>query len=428
MSVMPSRRRIEAALHQVTERFAAELAQPSAQTPDWSEFGWTMARAGAVLHGVTPLLASTTRWQAPAPWRQFAEEQRQATALRHERLMALLSRIDEQSCNAQLPIMALKGAALHRLGLYRAGERPMADLDLLVAPRDVRRAQDLLEAIGYHEVAVVWKHRMYEPHAPSHAPRGEARFGEHASATIKIDLHTRIAERLAASATDLTEHVWPREPSAGLNPYPSLVALLLHVVLHAAGNMTGLGLRLIHLHDIALLAARMQPADWSALLASRVGGRPPWWALPPLELVSRYYPERIPATVLSTLRPLCSRRLRALARRRKLSEVSYSTLRIRALPALSWARTLSDKLGYIRSRIGPDAEIGAELAVTRRESWASGSTWFGQSQGRRILQWLVARPRPATMYALHAAWADQAAPATPRPPDADGRDDAAQTR
>ena len=33
------------------------------------------------------------------------------------------------------PVQALKGAALHRDGLYRADERPMADLDLLVLPQ-----------------------------------------------------------------------------------------------------------------------------------------------------------------------------------------------------------------------------------------------------------------------------------------------------
>jgi hypothetical protein len=41
-------------------------------------------------------------------------------------------------------------------------------------------------------------------------------------------------------------------------------------------------MRLIHLHDIALLAARLSSEEWQQLTQLRVAGRPMWWAVPPL--------------------------------------------------------------------------------------------------------------------------------------------------
>jgi hypothetical protein len=46
-------------------------------------------------------------------------------------------------------LVALKGAALHAQGIYSAGERPMADLDLLVSEDNMARATELLTELGF---------------------------------------------------------------------------------------------------------------------------------------------------------------------------------------------------------------------------------------------------------------------------------------
>jgi Uncharacterised nucleotidyltransferase len=423
VTALPPLPRVERALVQATEYFAAELLQPTGQAPNWSDFEWSMARAAAVLHGVTPLLAGVLRWRGPREWERFVSQQRIHTALRQQRIEALLARIDEQARRAGVAIVPLKGAALYRLGLYSGGERPMADVDLLVAECDTGRSQQLLQALGYLDTAVSWKHRVFEPaeNAVAIVRKAAAAFGEHADRPIKIDLHTRIAERLPLLAADVSELMFPAAPHPGLNCYPSTVALFTHLLLHAAGNMVVRALRLIQLHDLALLAARMQDDDWVRLLTSRREDRALWWAVPPLELVARYYPQAIPGAVLATLRPDCPRTLRGVSRRQTISQVSFATLRIEAFPGIAWSTSMSEKLDYIFGRVIPSRELlEKRVAIRTSEAWAAQNSWSEMSQGGRILKWILGRPpRPPAMHAVRCALEDPANHAAPRPPRAD---------
>ena len=106
--------------------------------------------------------------------------------------------------------------------------------------------------------------------------------------------------------------------------------MLVHLLLHAAGSMLVRTLRLIQLHDLALVAARMGEEDWARLLACRVDNRALWWAVPPLEMVARHYRQAIPGAVLGCLRRSCPRTLRGVSRRQTISEVSLARLRTEA--------------------------------------------------------------------------------------------------
>jgi hypothetical protein len=419
---LPPLPRVEQALRQATELFAAELADPGRERPKWNEFEWRMARAAAVLQGVTPLLAGILRWRGPRGWERFLSQQRIHTATRQLRIVALLARIDEHSRRAGVAMVPLKGAALYRLGVYSGGERPMADVDLLVAEADAGRAARVLQGLGYLDTSVNWKHRVFEPaeHATALVRKAAASFGEHADRPIKIELHTRIAERLPLHPVDATALVFPAAPHPGLNSYASTAALFAHLLLHAAGNIVPRGLRLIHLHDLALLAARMNEEDWAELLATRCDDRTLWWTVPPLELVARYYPQAIPSGVLPVLRPACPRPLRGVARRQSLSEVSFVRLRIDAFPGIAWSSSMSERLRYMFGRVVPSRQLLAGRADTRADAWAAHSSWCHLSQGARIVRWLLSRPpRPGAMHAVHAALEDPAAPAAPRPRPAD---------
>jgi Uncharacterised nucleotidyltransferase len=423
MPALPPIPLVERALTQATEHFAAELLIPTEQAPNWSEFEWSMARAAAVLHGVTPLLAGVLRWRGPQQWESFVGQQRWHSALRHQRIEALLGRTDEQARRAGLAIVALKGAALYRLGVYRGGQRPMADVDLLVAQCDMERACQLLRELGYLDTSVTWKHRLFEPagNAITAMRKAGGNFGEDADGPIKIDLHFGIGERLPLITADVSEHMWPSTPHPGLNSYPSIAALAIHLLLHAAGNMASRAMRLIHLHDLALLAARMQEQDWAQLLTARGDARALWWAVPPLELLERYYPGVIPAAVLASLRPDCPRALRAISRRQTLSEVSFATLRIEAFPGIAWSTSVSERLSYILGRVIPSRELlKKRVSVTTAEAWAIDDPWSGMSHGKRMLKWIVGRPpRPPAMHAVRRALAEPVMNATHRPPPAD---------
>jgi hypothetical protein len=400
---MPPIAAVQAALHRVTESLAAELSGPRSAPPAWSELEWRLAPAVAAIHGISPLLAATLRWQGPPHWAHFLAEQRRHTLLRQQRIEELLATIDERARTARIAMVALKGAALQAAGVYASGERPMADLDLLVHPDDAETAVAVLLALSYRDAGTTWKHQGFDP--PDAEPG--TLLGEHADNPIKIDLHHRICERLPLIPTDLTDLVFPPHTQPGLNGYPRAAAFLTHVLAHAAGNMTHRGLRLIQLCDISRLARRMTDADWGELVSLHGSDRRLWWATPPLMLTARYFPDAIPQVVIATVEQGCPWVLRRVARRRKLAHFSYSHLYIDPIPGVIWARSPAQALRYVGSRVVPSGEQRAQMELLSKTGpWSAEPRWHRQSQVRRILQWVSSRPtRAETLQPVRAALA-----------------------
>ena len=393
---------VQAALRTTTEKLAEELAQPTDVAPTWSEFEWRTARAAAAIHCVGPLLATALRWRGPPEWQAFLADQRAHTEKRHLRIEALAKLFDQHAREAGIPMVALKGAALHELGLYRAGERPMADLDLLVKEADMGAATRLLEAQGFRTKFSYWKNHIFE--SGGSAVGG---LGEHCDNQIKVELHWRICERLPLELTDISKNVFPMSPQPGLNPYPSRVSLLMHLVLHAAGAMANRELRLMHLHDLALLCGEMRTQDWDEILHGGESGSQggPWWFLPPVRLLHRYYPDVVPSSVLSRLRRGCPPNLNRATARKRLTDVSLSSVWIRAFPGIEWSRSATESVRYMLARVRPDAEARAVRTTDAASApWAFGSRWQVLSQSSRIVRWMTSRPtRAATMYVIREA-------------------------
>jgi hypothetical protein len=387
-------------LRKITETLAGELACPTQRAPDWSDFEWKIARAVAAMHGVSPLLSKTLLWQGPAGWMTFLEEQRIHTATRHRRIAELLQRIDERGRAAGIAAVALKGAALHAMGLYAVGERPMADIDLLVRPADAERLARLLESLGFREAWASWKERMFTPIVE----RAVGDLGEHSNNDVKIELHERICERLPWRLTDVTECVFPTQARPGVNAYPSTASLMIHLLLHAAGAMAFQALRLLHLHDLARLSLRMTEADWEQVLAQRRRGGL-WWAFPPLNLAARYFSSCIPSSVLAALADDCPLVLNRVSRRKTLYDVSYSYPCVDAFPGVEWSQSIREVLEYAVNRVRPGAgQIALREHSAKSDAWASENQWARLSQGRRIVRWVTSRPpRAVTMHAVSAA-------------------------
>jgi hypothetical protein len=394
---------LQATLIKVTEALARELVWSNPVAPDWSDFEWSVAQAVAAMHGVSPLLSSALRWNGPPSWAKFLQEQRAHVAARHVRIERLLRQIDQLARAEGMAVVALKGAALHAIGLYEEGQRPMADVDLLVRPQDAGRAARLIESLKYYEYRSSWKERAFAPLDGQVA----GRLGEQSNNDISIELHVRICEKLPLQITDITTIVFPSAPSAGLNPYPSKAALMAHLLLHAAGSMAFRAIRLLQLHDLALLAVRMGDADWGQLLRFRSGKRGLWWAVPPLHLLSRYYALKLPEQILGRLKLDCPWRLQQAVQRRTLSDVSLTHLWVDAFPGIEWSQSAREMLSYACSRVLPDAEhVALRKTTAHTQPWAAGSQWSTLSQTRRILRWIVQRQtRPATMHVVRAALA-----------------------
>ncbi|MDG6349234.1 nucleotidyltransferase family protein [Luteimonas sp. 8-5] len=404
--MLPPLKTVEAGLHRATEALALELARPGTPTPEWDELQWRLASAAAAVHGIAPVLAGRCRWRN-ATWQRFLQEQHAHVEDRQQRIAAMLRRIDAEARAAGIAIVALKGSVLHAMGLYAPGERPMADIDLLVNGRDATIAVAILRALGYLEAYAQWKHQVFRPSGsePVHG------LGEHRDSPVNIELHVRIQERLPVSAVDVTEGVLAPRASAGLNDYPSTGALMAHLLLHAAGGMCSRSLRLMHLHDIALLCAQMDNADWRDMAAC-AGDDGTWWALPPLCMVDRYFPGTVPPTMLAGLARDCPPLLRAVASRQTITQVSCSELWLHPLAGLEWSRSAGDVVRYLVNRVRPTTEALRERAdMMRTQLWLRGQEEPGRSRGRRMLAWL-ARPVPRLdmLYAVRASMEPQASP------------------
>jgi hypothetical protein len=132
---------------------------------------------------------------------------------------------------------------------------------------------------------------------------------------------------------------------------------------------------------------------------------PPWWALPPLALTTRYYGPVIPAAVLAELASGCRWVLRAATGRQRLSDVSHTQLWIEAFPGLEWSRSLVELAAYMYARIRPDeATLQVRSHTQLRQDWGVQSAWSKLSQHQRMLRWLTHRPtRPAAMHTVRSA-------------------------
>jgi Uncharacterised nucleotidyltransferase len=358
------------------------------------------------MHGIAALLSGCLRWPGPALWQGFLADQQKQGRLREQRVAQTLARLDAAARARGVPLVALKGSALLPMRLHAHGERPMADIDLLAGEADLQGAAELLFELGWEPELATPRHLAFVPRGPG-AP---IRFGEHVDNPLRIELHSRIAERLPLSVVDITPSVWPRAPAPGLNAYASPAALLRHLLLHAAGGMQLRTLRLVQLRDLALLAPRLSASDWHELLDGRSGEPSPWWAWPPLAMAVDAQGLALPPAVRERLQAACPPRLVRAARRLGLEEVSFTQIRIEAFPGLEWARSPAEALRYMAGRVFPDRRL---RDLRRHPAVLKPSlppvAWSRQSQLRRMGRWLVSSPpRVGTLQAIRLALAYEA--------------------
>jgi hypothetical protein len=397
---LPPYRTLAAALRKTTEVLAREVVRPSESAPDWNEIEWAIARSVAAMQGITMLLANRLRWRGPSAWEAFLAQQREQSLLRETRLGDLIARIDSAARDAGIGCVALKGAALRSLGLYAPGERPSGDVDLLVRKSDAAAVGALLRSLDYTLLEDVQRHTSYVPRKLT-TPNV---LGEHADNPIGVEVHAVVFEALPVEVVDITTLLQPLRTEPGVNPYPSVTALLLHLLLHAAGNMKCHALRHVQLHDIALLLGRLGAADWDTLLEAAKAGEL-WWTFPPLAMTLRYYDCRVPPALLSHIRRSCPAILRRVSDRQRLTDVSWSNPWISAVPGIAWSRSPIEALRYAWSRAVPDRDTLEEVRTALEIQPQLGVVpWYQVSQSKRIVRWLLSRPpRVHTITSVAAA-------------------------
>jgi hypothetical protein len=258
--------------------------------------------------GLGPYLASAPglaglRGNLPAAEQAWLEAQLAANRQRLGRLHEELAAVLAELARAGIRTMPLKGAILTTRPGASPERRPMADLDLLVAPEDRAAATAALVRRGY--LLRPHPHRRLTHDVFEQAGAGgtvRSYDGEHPDNPRRIELHTEVRRHLWTwvDDDDLTAYLWSTardgevlgQPAA----LPSDEALLGHLAIHATCDLLlGRG-RLVQWLDLAALA----PA-----LPGGLDGLPnPRLAYPALALSARRLPASMDGVDLGPLRAL----------------------------------------------------------------------------------------------------------------------------
>ncbi len=241
---------------------------------------------------------------------------------------------------AGIAVAVLKGAAIAGLAWDEPSQRPQADVDLLVRPRDLARAGEVLREAG------VAGETKIEGKAHHHATLA-------ASGGAMVEMHKELTSDLPlrVSAAELLERRLRVKAADGELPTLSLEDTAAYVALHAALHALE---RLSWVLDLDGLA-RLQPVDWE-LAARRARA---WGAAVPVAIAwdaaIRWLRAPIPRAAMATLgvpmrRRLASEALRGAARLagERITGPLTISYRLSLLPGLSalpsqLARKLADR-------------------------------------------------------------------------------------
>lgn len=371
-----------------------------AQTTGWDAGGWAALRWAIQVHGAAPLLHRALAPAAaalPPGLRAYLAEQHQLSGQRVALLLGELGALLDACRAAEVEVLALKGSLLATGYYAEPGLRPMSDLDLLVRPADEARLLAVLAGLGYQPRERHWKHLTLALPAGS----GPVVYwhGDHPDNPRSLDLHTRLHERFLSLAYDLTDDAWAGSAPSLLLGRPARVlapaTLLHHLAIHATSDITDRRLRLLHLHDIALVARALSHADWQALVAGARRRRGERMIYPALLLAARYF-TAVPPAVLAALRGGVPPALLQFLDASGAYECSFcNPAPLRIADHMRWFRPGWEQAAALRHQLIPDpGELAARFPQLARPGLLPlAYVRYGTEVGRWALRRVLGRPR-----------------------------------
>jgi hypothetical protein len=222
---------------QCNQKLLDQIQAAARTLPDWSA-----VPQRAEDHRVTPLLYThlkAARVEAPpAVWRELQGlylRQRRANEIRTAALRDILSALN----TAAIPVVVLKGAALSHFLYPEPALRPHSDLDLLVSPAHLFRAQQVVQSLGFEGPQVTSVTHRHLP--PLHRLQD--------GLNVEVEIHQRL---LSNYFDNVRAAVFgPRHPiGAGENHLPDVrVPLRSFAIGDQAAFTLGLEDQLRHLCD-----------------------------------------------------------------------------------------------------------------------------------------------------------------------------------
>jgi hypothetical protein len=228
-------------------------------------FDWNAVSDIACGSGLAPLLLRnlpavdpyvTCPEQLTTRIRKYSLTSAATGLLLFNQLQSILRALAEQ----RIPVIALKGSALATLVYGNPTLRPMADIDVLVAEKDLPGAEDTLLRLGYEfHGAPESRIRLLQRHY---------HFVFFKNGGTSVELHWNIDRPARAACIDV-EGLWQRSRPAAFGRVEARVLspedLVLHLCVHAAiKNSLRLGPR--PLCDLRETIAQFPSIDWEEML------------------------------------------------------------------------------------------------------------------------------------------------------------------
>lgn len=261
---------------------------------DWERL-WSLGH----LHEVLALLAESLPTAAagdavPVDWMARARRRRHVTLSTNARLGETLLTILGGMDAAGVTAMPVKGLVLAESLYGTVAARPCADLDVLVRPRDLPAARDVLRGLGFTQRAVPgYKALVHQFHDPAW---GRGTGSEH----IRVELHWALwsdSDRRLG-----TDGLWDRAVAATIMGSPVRSLSPEDMLLHLAIHRTRSALRLRWVVDVAELMRRHATTlDWTAYqeLARVAGARTSSWMI--LSLARDLFDAPVPVDIVAAL-------------------------------------------------------------------------------------------------------------------------------
>ena len=262
------------------------------------EHSWEALIRLAAEQGVAPLLAVRTRHlRLPVPVRERLESIYSSNSIRNLRLAAEESRISAAMTAAGLRHWPLKGPSLSERLYGDIGVRQVSDLDLLVEPANLARADALLADLGYsrHTSGAIESlsaaQELIYVRGFSPSPSSPVTSHQPPVTAFHLDLHQRLLPyvRRDPLAARVFAHGMTKEN------------LLLYL---CANQITHRFARLRYLCDVtAFLEREGASVEWDGFLSA--ARRMPWGPGVGLALdwAVAFAPASVPPRVLQSLRP-----------------------------------------------------------------------------------------------------------------------------
>ncbi len=204
---------------------------------------------------------------------------------------------------AGIETVLLKGAVLAPIYYPDPLLRPLADLDLLIRPKDLAASREIMRnRLGYRYYSRSAEDEVYL--------RGKRKENIWAADNVHpVEIHFALREEYAGMGYDLADLMW-RESEE--RPYwqgtsariPNPAALLLHVCAHASSDWIIQRGRLMHIDDIRKLCVGMKTADWQTF-NQLVQPNTARFVYPALAFAAKYSPLGLPQAVTDSLRENC---------------------------------------------------------------------------------------------------------------------------